>query len=82
MQNCKYGVNRSYTLKQFSKHVREVVSDPLFVANKRAHSETISTIIEIDRYDGVLLLNELGELQFYCVILVYKLSPLSFNFFC
>ena len=40
-----------------------------------------STIIEIDRYDGVLLLNEHGDLYFYFIILVYKLSPLKQNTF-
>ena len=37
----------------------------------------LSTTIEIDRYDGVLLVNEHGDLYFYCIILVYKLSPLN-----
>ena len=45
VQNCKYGVNGSYMLKQFSKHVREVVNDPYFVANKRAHSETMANFV-------------------------------------
>ena len=37
----------------------------------------IVSITEIDRYDGVLLLNDHGDLHFYCIVLVYKLSPLN-----
>ena len=36
-----------------------------------------STVVELDRYDGDLLINEHGDLYFYCIILVYKLSPLN-----
>ena len=65
-QICNIGVSRSYILKQFTKH--------------REHGEFCRfdyTIIDIDRYDGVSLLNEHGDLYFYCIILVYKLSPLN-----
>ena len=65
-----YGVSRSYTLKQFSKHVREVVNEhsSLRVSVRIPRTWRIllfrSTIIEIDRYDGGLLLNEQGDLYF------------------
>ena len=48
--HCKYGVSRSYKLKQFSKHVREAVNDPysLWIS---AHSENMANFV-ISIYDN------------------------------
>ena len=57
-------------LKRFSKHVREVVNDHNSLRISMRIPKTwqillfVSTIIEIDRYDGGLLLNEHGDLFF------------------
>ena len=57
-------------LKRFSKHVREVVNDHNSLRISTRIPKTwqillfVSTIIEIDRYDGGLLLNEHGDLFF------------------
>ena len=61
-----------------------VVNDPQFFANKRAHSENMlfrSTIIEIDRYDGVLLLNEHDDLYFLFHNFDVHIIPLKTFFF-
>ena len=41
----KYGVSESHTLKQFSKHVREIVNDPQLFANKRAHFKNMANFV-------------------------------------
>ena len=72
--------NRRFTKPSFTKKAKNLFggrkrkfseggSEKLF-ANKRAHSENMatsvfqSTVVELDRYDGDLLINEHGDLYF------------------
>ena len=74
-------------LKQFSKHVTEVVNDhnSLRISARIPRTWQIflfrSMIIEIDSYDGVLLLNKHGDLYFLSHNFIVQIIPFKNYFF-